>query len=1140
MMRTANLVRRFAAVVERWPQRLAVIDDTGGLSYSRLAALAGGRNRNLVEAGIRPGTKVGLLTTHGTPTIAAILGSLAAGASYVPLDPGFPPDRLSHQLATAGVSAVLADPDQLTLAQALGVAGPVIRTDDRTAPLPVPADDPDGTAYVLFTSGSTGRPKAVAQTHRTLLHMVDNQIAGLAIGGTDRLSLLASFAFDAAIPDLYPALLTGAAVVPVNVRAQGVAAAVRALRRHGVTIYHSTPTLYRYLLDALGDTRLTSVRTVLLGGEQATWRDVWRGRDRFAPDCVFVNGYGMTEATFVAHHRLSAVDVDPAASGPLPIGTALPGFELVLSDGEIEIHGAHLIDGYLGLDSDAFGVLADGRRSYRTGDLGEALPDGRLVCLGRRDRQVKVRGFRVELAEVEAALAALPGVHAARVIVRDGELLGYVQADVDPAELRVALARKLPDHAVPAAVMLVDDFPLTVTGKLDERALPAPFGPDQSSGPVSATERRVHDVWCAVLGRDRVGRTDRFFDIGGHSLLLGQVQQRLSAGFGVDIPLLALIEHPTVAAQAAYLDREPSTAAAALPAPEPTDLASDLIAIVGMAGRFPGAPDVATFWWNLCTSVDSIHDYTDEELAALGIGPALRADPGYVPAGGRLDGVEDFDAEFFGFTAEEAARTDPQHRLFLEAAWQALEDAGRDPATETGPVGVFASSSVNRYFLFHLFGNPAVGGAVAADDWEARLLGRQLTDHLPGQVAYRLGLTGPALAVQSACSSSLAAVCLAAQSLADYRCDLALAGGVSVTWPRYRSGGLVSPDGRCRAFDRSANGSGFGSGVGVVALRRLADAIADRDHVYAVLPGWAITNDGPDRAGYAVPGAAGQAAAVAEALALAQVDPAEVRLIEANGTGTSMGDAIEVSALNRVYRGTAPAGWCALGSVKTNVGHLDAAAGVTGLMKAALAVRHGVIPPNLHFTAPHPQVALADGPFYVPTKLADWPSTGRRVAGVSSFGMGGTNVHVLLEQAPPVARGDHPAGPYLLPVSARDHRALRESVSRLREHLAGGGDTLADVAYTLAVGRRQFTFRAAVVASTAAGAVEALDAVHHETPVVGEPGELFDLARLWVAGADIDWAARYTDHPTARVSLPTYPFQRGRYWIDPPVIGSQP
>jgi acyl transferase domain-containing protein len=380
-------------------------------------------------------------------------------------------------------------------------------------------------------------------------------------------------------------------------------------------------------------------------------------------------------------------------------------------------------------------------------------------------------------------------------------------------------------------------------------------------------------------------------------------------------------------------------------------------------------------------------------------------------------------------------------------------------------------------------------------------------------------------------------VCLAAQSLADYRCDLALAGGVSVTWPRYRAGGtggMVSPDGRCRAFDERADGSGFSSGVGVVALRRLADAIADGDHVYAVLPGWAMTNDGADRAGYAVPGTAGQAAAVAEALAIAQVRPEEVRLVEAHGSGTPLGDTIEVAALNRVYRGAAPAGWCALGTVKTNIGHLDAAAGVAGLMKAALAVRHGLIPPNLHFTAPHPQVPLADGPFHVPTKLTAWPEAERRVAGVSSFGLGGTDVHVLLTQPPSVSTTEHP-GPYLLPVSARDRDALGAAVARLKEHLAGNAGSLADVAFTLAVGRRAFEHRVAVVASTTDDALAALSQVDEQHPVAGPPGELLDTARRWVTGEPVDLAPR----PAGRVPLPTYPFQRRRHWIEPARRGAQ-
>ncbi|PWR04912.1 amino acid adenylation protein [Micromonospora acroterricola] len=1102
-MGNSTLIQRFGDAASARSDRPAVLGDTGALDYAALAGLAGGHADLLAAAGVRPGDRVGLLTPHGAGTIAAILGTLAAGAAYVPLDPGFPEQRLRHLLDGADVTVLLCGGEHTELARRLAADRPGLRVvpavDVRPAPLrPVPVDA-DALAYVLFTSGSTGRPKAVGQTHRNLTHVVDNQIATLELRPDDRLSLLASFSFDAAIPDLYPALLTGAAVVPVDLRRHGLAYATEHLARHGVTVYHSTPTVYRYLLDTPGVERLDRVRVVLLGGEQATYTDAARARGRFAPGCVLVNGYGATEMTFAARYALPLTDVEPEATGPLPIGSALPGYALRLApDGEIVVRGRHLAPGYLDQVSDRFGHDPDGVPVYRTGDLGELLPTGELRCLGRLDRQVKVRGFRVELTEIEAVLAAEPGVAEVRAIARDGELLAYVRSGgppVDPATLRAALARQLPEYALPRAVVPVAAFPLTVSGKIDERALPDPArAVPPGDRPATPTERIVHDIWCAVLGRHAVGRTDSFFDVGGQSLLLGQVQQRLAERFGVAVPLLRLFDHPTVAAQARLVDPPapttpsvvaPAQAQAAVPpsaAGPPAapggvrEYTGDEIAVVGLAGRFPGAPDVATFWWNLCAGVDAIHDHSDEELAALGVGPGLRADPRHVKATGRLDGVADFDAEFFAFGEREAARTDPQHRLFLETAWEALEDAGHDPARFPGLVGVYGATAVNRYFLFHLMDNPAVVGDVDPDDWEARLVGRQLTDHLPGQVAYRLGLTGPAVAVQSACSSSLVAVCLAAQSLADYQCDLALAGGVSVTWPRHRHtpGGLASPDGRCRAFDEGAQGAGFGSGVGVVALRRLADAQADGDRVLAILPGWAVTNDGADRAGYAVPGPAGQAAAVAGALAAAEVAPGEVRFIEAHGSGTPLGDAIEVAALHEVYQGAAPAETCALGSVKTTIGHLDAAAGIAGLIKAVLAVQHGVIPPNLHFTRPHPEIDLAAGPFYVPTKVRDWPEAPRRVAGVSSFGLG----------------------------------------------------------------RREFGCRAAVVATDAAGAVAALDELlATDARVAGPAGALRELAATWVAGQALDWTALHPADGVRRTSLPTYPFQRQRYWIDPPQKG---
>ncbi|QSB17591.1 polyketide synthase [Natronosporangium hydrolyticum] len=389
----------------------------------------------------------------------------------------------------------------------------------------------------------------------------------------------------------------------------------------------------------------------------------------------------------------------------------------------------------------------------------------------------------------------------------------------------------------------------------------------------------------------------------------------------------------------------------------------DEIAIVGMAGRFPGAGDVGAFWTQLLDTVDS--------------------------TGQPTPWLTEFDPDFFGFTPAEAVATDPQHRMFLELAWQALTDSGHDPAAPPGPVGVFASASANQYQSLR----------VAAGRDPAPF---QSADHLPGQVSYRLGLTGPAVAVQTACSGSLVAVCLAAQSLLDFRCDVAIAGGTNVDLPDYRhpSDGLRSPDGVCRAFDAAGQGSGFASGGGAVVLRRLADAIAAGESVYAVLRGFAVSNDGANRGGFAVPGVDGQAAAVAEALAVSELAPDQVGYIEAHGSGTRLGDAIEVAALRRIFDDRV-AGPVALGSVKTNLGYLDAACGITGLIKTALVVGQGMIPANLHFREANPEIDF--GPFVVPTKTTPWPEQPPgtlRVAGVSAFGVGGTNAHVVVAQPP--------------------------------------------------------------------------------------------------------------------------------------------
>src|SRR5215213_4756220 len=422
------------------------------------------------------------------------------------------------------------------------------------------------------------------------------------------------------------------------------------------------------------------------------------------------------------------------------------------------------------------------------------------------------------------------------------------------------------------------------------------------------------------------------------------------------------------------------------------------VAVIGMAGRFPGAKNLDEFWQNLRDGVESIRLFTDEELKNFGVSSADLASPDFVKAGALVEGADLFDSSFFGYSPREAEMLDPQQRVFLECAWSALEDAAYNPETYSGLIGVFAGTSMSSYLLYNLLGR-----AVSPQDGFQVMIGND-KDFLSTRVSYELNLKGPSIDVQTACSTSLVAIHLACQSLLSYQCDIGMAGGVSIQVPQrtgyyYQEGGITSPDGHCRAFDAKAQGTVFGSGVGIVVLKRLADALEDGDTIHAIIKGSAINNDGSLKVGYTAPSVEGQAQVIMMAQLLSNVTPDMVTYIEAHGTGTPLGDPVEVEALTRAFRSsTQNKGYCALGSVKTNIGHLDAAAGVAGLIKTVLALKHGKIPASLHYEEPNPKIDLANSPFYVNARLKDWKSdngTPRR-AGVSSFGIGGTNAHVVL------------------------------------------------------------------------------------------------------------------------------------------------
>ncbi len=499
---------------------------------------------------------------------------------------------------------------------------------------------------------------------------------------------------------------------------------------------------------------------------------------------------------------------------------------------------------------------------------------------------------------------------------------------------------------------------------------------------------------------------------------------------------------------------------------------SAAIAIVGMSGRFPGARDVDQFWCNLRDGVESIRPLSDADLRAAGVPADELADADYVKSGVVLEDLDMFDAGFFGLSPKDAAIMDPQHRIFLECAWQALENAGHVPASFGGSIGVFAGSGMNSYMIHNLLTNRALMNSAGL--FLIRQTGND-KDVLATRLSYELDLRGPSINVQTACSTSLVAVHLACQSLLNQECDMALAGGVTIEFPHghgylYREGEILSRDGHCRAFDAASSGTVFSSGAGIVVLRRLSDALADRDNIHAVILGTAINNDGSRKIGYLAPSVEGQAEVVAEALSVAGVRADDITYVETHGTGTKVGDPIEIKALTQAFRqSSCGANYCAIGSLKTNIGHLDTAAGVAGLIKTVSALKHGKIPPSLHFRKPNPLIDFEHSPFYVNTALRDWSlERGPRRAGVTSLGIGGTNAHVILEEAPPIAkRTPATIPPQLLVLSAKTASALDQASRNLSSHLQeNSGLRLEDVAHTLQSGRKVFAHRRVLSAAT--------------------------------------------------------------------------
>ncbi len=1101
----------FRRVAAEGPQRVALVHRAHEWTYGDLDARSDRVAAALLHLGVRPGSTVAIAVPRSFEAVTCILGTLKAGAAYMPLELAFPTDRLALMINDAHTAAVVT-----TAAQRERFPShlPTLLLEQAdSAPAPQLCDPGDGAslAYVMYTSGSTGVPKGIEICHDSVLRLViDAKYVSL---GPDCVVMQAApLGFDASSFELWAPLLNGGVCV-IHDEDLPTAAGLRStIEKHRVTTAWLTAALFNAVVDD-DPTHLAALKELLIGGEALSVPHVRRFLAA-APAVMLINGYGPTECTtFATTFRIPA-DL-PAEARAVPIGRPItdteayilgPSMELLEPGqvGELYLGGRGLARGYLGqpeLTNERF--VANpfdqrGERLYRTGDLASCTADGIIEFVGRLDDQVKIRGFRIEPAEIEAQLAAHAGIKACAVVpekLANGthRLIAYAIARDQPVpleQMRAHLAARLPDFMVPATYVWLDALPRTVNGKVDRRALPPPpiERPDliqPYTEPVGEIEARVCAAFATELGIERVGRFDNFFDLGGDSLLVLKVLGRLPDPDRSGLSTNLFFREPTPEAIArAIVDRTESVVesrrlARSRKGPAPSD---EPVAIIAMAGRFPGATTVEEFWRNLRDGRETITSFEDSELDPS-LPPALTADPAYVKRRGVIADVERFDSTFFGISAREAEVMDPQHRVFLELCWECLERGGHAPDRARMPIGIFAGMYNATYYQKHVLYHP--DRIEKLGEFQVMLANEK--DYIATRVASRLNLTGPAVSVHTACSTSLVAIAQAFAALRSHQCDMALAGGVAITCPPrsgylYQEGAMLSPDGRTRPFDAAAQGTVFSDGAAVVLLKRLGDAVADGDMVYAVIRGLAVNNDGRDKASFTAPSISGQAAGIAAAYEAAGINPRTVSYIEAHGTATPLGDPVEIEALTRAFRRTTPdRGFCRIGSVKSNVGHLVTAAGAAGVIKTALALSHEMLPPSVNFEKPNQAIDFATSPFLVNTALTPWPRAKEpRRAGVSSFGVGGTNVHLVLEEGPHRPEVGPSTSPELLLLSARTPSALGTMAAQLAEHLKAHPNTnLADVAYTLREGRSRFPERLALVAGSVDAAIDVLSEPTH-------------------------------------------------------------
>lgn len=1080
---------------EKTPKNVALEFKDKRVTYKNLQEQINLTAHYLNEQGVKPGDVIGVSLPRSLELVSVLLAIMQCGACYLPLDPKYPNARLDFMLedaeatfliTTEALSYSFSKKHSLIFLENLIESLKNYPTDRLTIDI-----KNNATAYIIYTSGSTGKPKGVTITHKNLVNFLFSMSLSPGIKEADRLLSITTISFDIAGLELFLPLANGATLILADDEtASDSWLLLDLIKNKDISILQATPTTWQMLLDSEWNQALPI--KALCGGEAMPINLAQQLLER----CMELwNVYGPTETTI-----WSTIKQIKQNETTITIGKPIANTQIYLlndnndlvkpgSVGEIGIAGDGVAQGYLKrpkLNSEKFIPNPFSKnpdaKLYKTGDLGKLLPNGEILCLGRADQQVKIRGHRIELGEIETVLDGFSNIKQSVVIVKnigdDPKIIAYLKPSSkdqqDSNAVRKQLEGLLPDILIPSIYMWIENFPVTPNGKIDKKNLPNPINsrPETSSiikQPKTKLEKLIADVWIKFLNIPVISLDDNFFEIGGSSIIAQKTIALLRKKLNTEIPLIKIFQHPTILKLSDYLNEHiNSEDAFTLKNQEPSQTSSKDIAIIAMSGRFPGAESLDDLWKILKEGEESISFYTKDELDAS-IPDHLRNDPLYITARGVLPSAKTFDNLFFGLNPLLAKTMDPQQRIFLEICWEALEQSGHLPKHYNGRIGVYAGCDNNSYHINNLLHNKDLTDQVG--NYQVYISNSK--DFIAPRIAYHLNLKGPAVSVHSACSTSLLAITQAVEAIRNGQCEVALAGGASITSPIYKGhlyeeGSIYSPDGHCRSFDASGKGTVFSDGAGVFLLKSLNDAKRDGDNIYGVIKGIGVNNDGGDKGSFTAPSAKGQAGAITNALNDAQVLPSSISYLEAHGTATPIGDPIEVEGLKIAYGKQINKGYCGLGSIKSNIGHTGAAAGAAGLMKTLLALKHKQIPPVVGFKKPNPNIDFNNSPFYVADTLKDWNVDGARRAGISSFGVGGTNVHIIVEEyeqetaVPELGRPSQ-----ILTWSAKNENSASGFQSSLGLFLEKSPKaSLADVAYSLNVTREDFSHRRFSIADT--------------------------------------------------------------------------